>query len=268
MTQTVLLGLILALAASLAAWRAGALAPSGACAATITGAIAFTAGLDWALLLIAFFVSSTGLSRVRAPIRARRLDGHVAKAGARDAAQVLSNGGAFLFAALAWLFSADPAWQLAGAAALAASAADTWATELGTLASAAPRSIVTGRVVDVGTSGGVTLQGFAAALAGAAFIGLLTVAMGWTWVAAVAAVAGGLTGCVIDSLLGATVQVKRWCAVCGMATEQQTHRCGTPTAVIGGWHRLDNDGVNAVSSTVGALFGAGVASLVRLFGHG
>lgn len=268
MAPTVILGLVLALAISLLALRAGALTASGAAAAVICGTIAFTAGWDWALLLIAFFVSSTALSRVAAPMREQRLDGRVAKTGARDAAQVLSNGGPFLIAAIGWMAGPDPVWRLLGAAALAGATADTWATELGTLASAAPRSIVTWRTVPVGASGGVTLQGFAAAGAGAAFIGLLAAAMGWTADAGVAALAGGLAGCVIDSLLGATLQVRRWCDVCGTATERPTHRCGTQTAIVGGWRRLDNDGVNAASSIAGALLGAGVASLVRMGLHG
>ena len=54
--------------------------------------------------------------------------------------------------------------------ALAASAADTWATEIGSLATRPPRSILTLRPVPAGTSGGVNLLGMLAMVAGATFV--------------------------------------------------------------------------------------------------
>src|SRR5213075_292916 len=109
--------------------------------------------------------------------------------------------------------------------------ADTWATELGTLSPAPPRSILTGRIVHAGTSGGVTPLGLLAGLAAAAVVAGVP---GWPWQAALAAFAGGIAGCLADSLLGAALQVRRRCERCGMATEQVVHRCGTPTIVTGG----------------------------------
>jgi uncharacterized protein (TIGR00297 family) len=249
-------GAAAALGISVIARRAGALSGSGTVAATICGIAAVGAGGRWAVLLIAFFVSSTLLSRVRAGMRAERLAGRIAKGGARDAAQVLANGGAFVVAAIGAWVHPHPAWPLLGSGALAASAADTWATEVGTLASAAPRSILDGRVVEVGTSGGVTIQGFAAAIAGAAFIGATAVLLGWPTHVGIAALTGGVVGAVADSVLGASLQVRRWCEHCHMATEQQVHRCGTATRVTGGLRWLDNDGVNTISSICGALAGA------------
>jgi uncharacterized membrane protein len=164
----------------------------------------------------------------------------------------------FVLAALGSLVHPHATWQLLGAGGLAASAADTWATELGTLAPAPPRSILTGRVVHVGTSGGVTTVGLLAGLAAAVFIGVVAGMSGWPWQAAIAAFAGGVAGCLADSLLGAALQVRRRCERCGMATEQQVHYCGTPTIVTGGLKLLDNDGVNAASSAIGALLGAGL----------
>src|SRR5436190_310884 len=60
-----------------------------------------------------------------------------------------------------------------GAGALAASASDTWATEIGTLHGAAPRSILGLAPVPIGMSGGLTLAGSLGAFAGAALIALV-----------------------------------------------------------------------------------------------
>ena len=252
-------GLVAATIVSLLARRAGALSPSGATAATICGTLAVAAGWDWAALLIALFVTSTMLGRIQRRVRDTRLSGRVAKGGARDAMQVVANGGAFVIASAGYWLHPHVLWQMLGAGGLAASTSDTWATEIGTLARAEPRSILNGRRVVAGTSGGITLQGSLAALAGAAFIAALAIALRWPMRAAAAAFVGGVLGCVVDSLLGASVQVRRWCPACASATEQDVHRCGTPTHVTGGWRWLNNDVVNVISSACGAAAGAWLA---------
>ena len=180
----------------------------------------------------------------------------VEKGGERDAAQVLANGGVFAAAAIASIIIPSDAWPVIGSAAIAASAADTWASEIGTLSAHYPRSIVTGQPVAPGTSGGVTAAGLAASAAGAGFIALVTFLSGWGLPAVCAAIAGGIGGSLLDSILGATVQAKRWCASCDTATERAVHTCGTATTPTGGIHWLDNDAVNALSSLSGALIGS------------
>jgi uncharacterized membrane protein len=173
--------------------------------------------------------------------------------------QVAANGAVFAVAAIGHSASPDALWQALGAAALGASAADTWATEIGTLARATPRSIIEWTPVAVGTSGGVTLLGFFAAAVGATFIAIVVRLAGWAPGAGVAALMGGVSGALIDSILGATFQARRWCATCDASTEQRIHRCGRATALTGGIRWLDNDGVNAVSTLAGALLGASAA---------
>jgi uncharacterized protein (TIGR00297 family) len=243
------------------AWRGGSLSGSGAAAAAVAGSIAVAAGWDWGLMLVAYFVASTLLSRFRAGTKEERTRGRLSKGGRRDAAQVLANGGVFVIAALGWIVMPHHGWLALGAAALAASTADTWATEIGTLSPWAPRSIISGRRVPPGTSGGVTLVGLAASAAGAAFLGTLAWALGWGRDAIMAALVGGVAGAFIDSVLGATLQDRRWCTDCEVATERRTHHCGRSTATVGGWRWVDNDVVNALSVLGGALAGALVGSL-------
>jgi len=258
-TGRALAGLLVATAIAVAARRLHALSPSGALAAVAVGTASLAAGWGWGALLIAFFVSSTALSRFRAAAKARRIAAVVEKGGERDAVQVLANGGLFAVGALASLASPWPGWPVLALGALATAAADTWATEVGTLAAGPPRSIRSFRPVAPGTSGGVTLLGTGAALAGAAAVALLAGAFGWGAGVAAAAAAGGFAGATADSLLGATVQARRWCDRCALATERSTHDCGERTRPAGGLRRLDNDGVNVASALVGALVALAVA---------
>jgi uncharacterized protein (TIGR00297 family) len=247
------IGVVLATLIALAARRAGALSPSGKRAAIVIGAAAVAAGWSWAALLLVYFVSSIALTRFRAAAKAARTAGVVAKGGARDAVQVLANGGVFGLASVLWLVSGSDAWRTLGTGALAAAASDTWATEIGTLARRPPRSIVNWRQVPTGTSGAVSIPGIVAAIAGAAFVALVVTTLGWPRSTAAAGFAGGIAGSTIDSLLGATVQVRRWCDRCNAPTERKRHGCGTTTRVVDGIAWLDNDAVNALSTACGGL---------------
>jgi uncharacterized protein (TIGR00297 family) len=248
-------GFLVALAIATLARRARSLSLDGAACATVVGTVCVAAGWDWGALLIAFFVASTLLTRLGRSVKETRTSGFVEKGGERDAAQVLANGGVFAAAAAAFVIHPATLWQAIGAGALAASTSDTWATEVGTLSAAAPRSILSWRPVAPGTSGGITVPGTLAAVAGAAFLGGVAAVLGWPARVAGAAIAGGIVGSTADSVLGATLQARRWCPQCNLATERVVHSCGTVTAHAGGVRWLTNDGVNAVSSAIGAVFG-------------
>ena len=253
------LSVVAAGAAAGAAWTARALTARGAVAAAAVGLACVTAGWDWAALLIAFFLASTVLSRLGQHRKDAMAGAIVSKGGARDAVQVLANGAVFAASAIGFLLAPSVMWYAVGAGGLAAATADTWATEIGMLAGGTPRSIRSWRPVPIGTSGGVTVAGTAAAVAGSVFISLAARGLGWPPAALWAAALGGLVGATADSLLGATIQARRWCAHCDRATERAVHTCGATTAHAGGIAWLDNDAVNALASIVGAAMGAVVA---------
>jgi len=195
------------------------LTAAGAAAALAVGS-ATVVGVGWRglLLLLAFLVSGSLLTR---------------GGGRRNARQVLANGGV---AAMAALLGSWPAF----AGAVAAAAADTWATEIGAHSPTPPRLITSGAPVPPGANGGVTLLGTCGGVLGAAVIGALFLLLGPRatdpgsahpgWGAVVVAGAGVL-GMLCDSLLGATLQ----------GSEDK-------------W--LDNDGVNLAMT----LAGAGIAA--------
>ncbi|MHB0948461.1 MAG: DUF92 domain-containing protein [Gemmatimonadaceae bacterium] len=249
-----LTGIAAAVLIAAIARRAGSLSASGAAAAVLLGGVASAAGWSWAFLLVAYFVTSAALSHWKRGVKEARTGAVVAKGGARDAWQVLANGGAFGAAAAGSLLWPHPAWLAAAVGALAASAADTWGTEIGTVAGGTPRSLLGWTRVSPGTSGAVSGAGTVATLAGAALIGALATAAGWPG-AAWPAIAGGTAGAFADSLLGAALQARRWCDRCDAATERTVHGCGTPTHVAGGIAWLDNDVVNLLCTLAGAAVG-------------
>jgi uncharacterized membrane protein len=171
----------------------------------------------------------------------------------RDARQVLANGGVAAAAALLGFRDLPFALWLVTAA-LAASAADTWATALGARSAVPPRLILTGRRVPPGTSGGVTLLGSAGGAAG----GLLVAAVGAlaAGLASLLPAAGlvGFGGMVLDSALGAAAQGRFRCPRCAEPSEWRRHRCGTATIHEGGLPWLDNDGVNLAASAAATGF--------------
>lgn len=251
----ILAGLFLSAAIALLAYRRHALSESGAVAAIVIATVCTSAGWSWAWLLISFFVSATALSKAGEAVKRSRMNDIVDKGGNRDAWQVLANGGVFAALALVSLYAHSAPIMGAAAAALAASTADTWATEIGALSRSMPRSILSMKTVPRGTSGGVTVTGIMASAAGAVFIASIARMSGWPSNAALGALAGGFTGSMLDSLLGAAFQEKRWCEQCDRGTERAVHTCGAKTSHAGGIQGLNNDLVNFLSSIGGAAVG-------------
>ncbi len=262
-TLQLFIGFLLGALMGYAAWRVKALAHSGAWAATIIGGLIFgLGGLAWAVLLLAFFISSSGLSRTFSRRKAN-LGEKFAKGSQRDWAQVFANGGVGALLVITQVFFPEQFWPwIAYAGAMATVNADTWATELGVLSKKPPRLITTGKIVERGTSGGITVLGTLATLAGAAlialFASLLTPQVDFSLFLIVVSLAG-LAGSLLDSLLGATVQAIYECPHCATETERHPlHTCGKETLLAHGLSWLNNDWVNFISSVFGAAVAVGL----------
>lgn len=255
----ILLGLALAVLISGLAYAFHALSRSGAAAAALLGTVFFgLGGLDWAALLLAFFISSSALSRLFGRRKAR-FEEKFSKGHQRDAAQVFANGGIAGIFVLLHLFFPASLWPWLGCAgALAAANADTWATELGVLDPHPPRLLITWQPVEQGSSGAISIGGTLAALAGSLFIALVAAifsSAGWSiWLIGGITLAG-LLGSLADSMLGATLQAIYFCPACAKETERHPlHKCGATTRRIRGLPWLNNDWVNTACTLVGALF--------------
>jgi uncharacterized protein (TIGR00297 family) len=252
---------IAALAAAIVALvsaRAHSLTRGGAIAAFAIGAVVFgVGGWQCALVLFSFFIPSTVLSRVGRAQKRALVD--IGKQGPRDAMQVLANGGVAAIA-IALLPLCGTVALAAFAGAFAAAAADTWATEIGTLAKGAPRSILTFRPLAPGISGGVTPQGSLAQVGGAAVVASIALLVHVAPFLPV--LAGGVAGSILDSILGASVQTLRYCPRCERECETNPHVCGEATSPRRGLQWFDNDAVNFAASLCGALIAAALYFLL------
>ncbi|MGC1759847.1 MAG: DUF92 domain-containing protein [Candidatus Cybelea sp.] len=250
----VAIGVVLAAAVALVAYRARALSRSGAIAAFLVGAMVFGAG-GWpgAAVLLAFFVPSSLLSRIG---KARkRAIGEGIEPEPRNGWQVLANGGIAAVCVLAEVHG-GARFAAAFAGAFAAASADTWGTEIGILSRRAPVSLLTLRPVAAGRSGGVTVLGLAASIAGALLVAGIAALLGLASLWSVTA--GGIAGALLDSLLGGSLQALRWCPQCRCDCETRMHACGAVTELRRGTGWIENDAVNFAAT----LCGAAVAGLL------
>lgn len=174
--------------------------------ATIVGTVAYGLG-DFSIIAVlgVFFISASLLTL---------LNDHRSKKGQlyqsrRNGKQVWSNAWWFtLFLLLAYITDARE-FSIAAIASIATATSDTWATEVGMF----PRnhktvSITTFRDVKPGTDGGISLYGTFSALLGSALIGAVYMMFSYEdhlLIFLIIAISGFM-GCLIDSLLGATLQ--------------------------------------------------------------
>ena len=238
------------------AYRLRSLSAGGAVAAVLIGTIIVGTGGWWpGVILVVFFATSSLLSRSESA---------QARGSRRDWVQVLANGWGMLLGCVLFTFTGWEPWLLFGIGAIAAATADTWSSEIGRFSDSPPRLITNGMVVSPGTSGAITLLGTMASIAGAALIAMLTtLAVSIdslpselsVFIVFIGITLAGISGGMLDSFLGATVQEKRWCDTCEKSTEANPHICGTTTRHIGGIARVTNDVVNMLCVLTGALIG-------------
>lgn len=168
----------------------------------------------------------------------------------REASQVAANLGMAALACnglvLSWVL--DQSWLKVakvfpavgfsiGLAALAEAAADTVSSELGQVLSGHPRMITTFREVEPGTDGAISVGG---TLAGIAAAGVVSTVGAWSmdggWRMLGLSWAAGVCGLFVDSLLGATAELRGW---------------------------LNNDAVNFVSTASAAAIALGLMATMH-----
>lgn len=250
----VFLSLLFALIVSGGGFWFKALDFSGFAFATLVGAAIFWgAGFPGAAVLIFFFVLGSALSRLPSEVSAPE------QKARRDGGQVLANGLWPALLALAYSTRQDETYYLAFVASIAVACADTVSGEIGVRWGGRTVSIVNFRSIPPGVSGGVSLIGTLAGLAGAMLVALVGVGpRQWDLFLSLKSIGSitaiGFLGMLVDSLLGASVQAKYRCSICRLAVEEP-HHCGQPAERASGLPVLDNDGVNFLATLFGAVMG-------------
>ncbi len=253
MYQQVITGVLFAAIISLFSFRLRLLTKSGSVAQFVLGAVLLgVGGWKWTFPILVFFLLSSLLSKFGKHRRASA-ELFFDKTAHRDAWQVLANGGIAGLMVIWWALSPADEMYVAYLGAVAAMTADTWGTEIGTLSRSSPRLITTFEVVEHGRSGAISVAGFLAGIAGCGVIYLSAIPWLEEFSASVlvSVFAGGIIGTLADSLIGATVQCRKTCDVCGRIVECEQH-CGKETRRKGGIEWIGNDQVNLIASVIGA----------------
>lgn len=225
------------------------LTPRGAgTAGLFAAALVALGGRAWVVPGLIFFGLSSGLSVLPHPSEQEN-------SPRRTIRQVLANGGvAWALLGLWSVLPSEVVWARAACyigfvGALAAAAADTWATELGTRWARRPWSLRTLRPVAPGTSGAVSLLGSLGGALGAATVVGSAALLGEVGAGSAGGIlVGGLLGMAVDSLVGATLQGHYRAGA--EAPWRETPVPGAES--LRGWRVVDNNVVNLIGTIVGA----------------
>jgi len=254
------LGTVLGGLTAILSYRWKFLSASGAVATFLLASVVFGfGGWAWTIPILTFFILSSLLSKVGKGIK-QQFDLIFEKGHQRDYAQVLANGGLAGVLMIVFMFNKNPAIYLYYLAALAAATADTWATEIGVYVRQRPRLILNLQPVPAGTSGGITVAGLFGALVGAAVIAVsgysfLDARLSLSAIPFLLMISGsGFLGSVVDSYLGATVQIQYQCSICGKITEKKIHCEGKETLPLFGIRWINNDVVNFLNTLSALIF--------------
>jgi len=250
------------------ALRLKLLTVSGSIASFLLGFIIFyfMNFVGW-LILVFFFISANILGKIGKKVKHVDISKIHKKGATRDWVQVFANGGIAGIAALLYGITGSIFPLVMFGASLAASTADTWASEAGVLSSEKPVSILTFTPVPTGMSGGVSWLGSLSSIIGSVLIGMLwyvSYKIGgdsrFLLLASIISLSG-IAGSIIDSYLGATIQGHYWDSINEIVTERE--KSGDIVfELCRGIRWIDNDVVNLISNVISTLLAGGLALIV------
>jgi len=186
----------------------GKFSAGGVLAGAVVAALIFTGAGIAGLVLLLVFVLFGVLGSAWKYGEKVRLGLAQENQGKRTLTHVLANGAtAGLCGLLGWLFPQhDALFTGMVAASLASALADTLSSELGNLYGRRYINIITWKPDRRGLDGVVSLQGTLAGVAGSTLIALTYGVLHDSYLPAVVVLVSGVTGTIIDSCLGATLQ--------------------------------------------------------------
>jgi len=251
------------IATTIFAYRMRVIDRFGAIAAVPMGfVILYFGSVLWFFVLLIFFIIASIFTKYKYKQK-QKMGLSEGNSGARGWKSVIANGGpAAAFAILYYLSHNNPVFTLSFTGSLSFALSDTIATEVGLLSKAKPRSILTGKEIDTGQSGGVTVRGEIAALTGSLLIGTvcwLLLSEGILLQIRVilpAAITAGMLATNIDSIFGATIQAKYRCTNCKKCLEKRAMHCNIFTIQESGISLIDNNVVNLLAAIIGAVISA------------
>jgi uncharacterized protein (TIGR00297 family) len=251
------------IAMTIFAYKINVIDKHGALAAAVIGFIILYFGAaSWFVVLILFFLIASLFTKYK--YKQKQAMGVAEENnGARGLRSVLANGGPLAAIAILYYISHNhPIFMLCFVGSISFALSDTVATEVGLLSKVKPRSLLTGKQIDKGQSGGVTIQGEIAALLGSLLIGTIcgllisdNIALRIPIILS-AAIVGGMISTNADSIFGATIQAKYRCINCKKYIEKKSIHCNFPLIKERGISIINNNTVNIISAIIGAIISA------------
>ena len=207
------------------------------------GIIIFGAGgWPWIIPLVFFFISASILSHL-----------HHKPYSHRNILQILANGGVGTLFCYHFIFSPifhQPSFYILGLSVPPQRIHGQ--PKLGFYSKSQPRLVLSKKIVARGVSGGVTFLGTLGSAMGALIIGILGEEILHLNDLLFPLTIAGLTGSLVDSILGRFIQAQFKCIQCGNQTEDRYH-CDHKTKLIFGSKWIGNDMVNFINTIVGAF---------------
>lgn len=246
-------------------------APILACVAIYSGAMSVDGGIC-AFFLFAFvgffgegfvpvafiallFLVSTVVSVIGKKIKKKRREAETSHK-ARGAYQITAVGLFAIISLVLYWITQKPIFYYVFFLALTEQIADSMASDIGCLTGGSNISIISGKPVEKGLSGGVSLLGTMSALISSFLLiavpyGLGVLPLGVSLMIGLLAFLGTLA----DSVVGALAQSLYSCVGCKALTEVSTH-CGKPAKLIKGFRLVDNVTVNYIAGMITCAMGS------------
>ena len=168
----------------------------------------------------------------------------------RKLIQIISNVGVGTLSLIIYKITANDIYLLVYASVMAESLADTLASDIGILSKREPINILTLKKGERGLSGNISILGLISTLIGSLLIGTIYyIGIEKNIISFLIIVLSGFLGSLVDSILGASIQVKYRCEKCKKITERKEH-CGKKTNYYKGIKWIDNNLVNLLSNLI------------------
>lgn len=172
------------------------------------------------------------------------------KKQSRNIIQIICNVGIPTISIIIYGLTKNDIYLLIYASVMSESLADTLASDIGKLSKKDPVNILTWKKSKKGLSGNISMLGLFSALIGTILIGIIYyVGMEQSLLSFMIIVLSGFLGSVIDSILGATFQVKYRCPKCKEIVEQKNH-CETFATYYKGIKVINNNTVNFLTNLI------------------
>lgn len=172
------------------------------------------------------------------------------KSKKRKLIQIISNVGVGTISLIIFKMTTNNIYLLIYASIMAESLADTLASDIGVLSKKEPINILNFKKGERGLSGNISILGLTSALIGSVLIGLIYyIGIEKNIISFIIIMLSGFLGSLVDSILGASIQVKYKCEKCKKVTERKEH-CGKKTNYYKGIKWIDNNLVNLLSNGI------------------